>query len=91
MAFNNVCSTTASDGKPCLCEFLWNEVNSSNGGTAINIPRQVETTMTLSQSAVAVCNAPPNYTSIPNGTTVKITMIPGSGNPRPSRSRPTAS
>lgn len=66
--------------KPCVCEFTWQEVNPSTG-SAVTVPRKVRTTVSNVQSYAVTCAAPEVYSKeILNGTSVRITLKPGTGN-----------
>ncbi|MCM2279230.1 MAG: hypothetical protein NDJ89_14230 [Oligoflexia bacterium] len=80
---SNYCTNpTATDSasKPCLCQFAWQEVNSSTG-TAIAIPRVVHTTVDNVQPSLVGCLAPEVYsTEILDGTLIKISVVPAPAN-----------
>lgn len=63
--------------KPCLCQFSWQEVN-TQGSAPVTIPRLVTTDVAIVQPNLVSCNAPDVYaTEIPDGTLIKISVVPG--------------
>jgi hypothetical protein len=79
----NVCNTNTANpaaSKPCRCQFEWSEVNDSTGSsTPLN--RRVTTAISTPQVASVTCPAPNVYgTEIPDGTTIRIKVIPFVGN-----------
>ncbi len=83
-ALNDVCNTNTSNpqaSRPCRCEFTWSEVNDSTGSSS-PISRTVTTVINTPQAASVTCPAPSVYsTEILDGTTIKIKLVPASGNP----------
>ncbi|MEK6579449.1 MAG: hypothetical protein AABZ55_09515, partial [Bdellovibrionota bacterium] len=70
--------TTVSN--PCACLFSWQEINQTSG-VSVAVPRTVRTSVTKVQSALAACDAPQVYTGeILEGTTIRISVVPDSGN-----------
>ena len=81
---SNHCGVAPAGGgtnpKACICRFAWNESNSTSG-TSVTIRRTVETPVTIAQAALATCAAPDVYMNeIQDGTSIKITILPGVGN-----------
>lgn len=73
-------SESTSGSKSCLCQFSWSEIN-SNSGTNAPIPRLVQTPVKSVQANATVCDVPSVYDSeIPQGTQIKITLIPAATN-----------
>ena len=71
---------TGGNAKPCVCQFQWSEVNSSTGNNQ-PFTRTVQQPVTTVQQELLTCNAPDVYnTEIGNGTTIKVTVLPASGN-----------
>lgn len=79
----NVCNTTTSNptaSKPCRCLFEWSEVNDSTGSSS-SLTRRVSTAIATPQAANVTCPAPSVYgTEIPDGTTIRIKVVPYTGN-----------
>ncbi len=80
---SNHCSANAAGGqasaKPCVCQFTWSELNASTGN---NIPftRTIQTSVVNAQQSLVTCNAPDVFNAeIPEGTTIRITILPGPG------------
>ncbi len=68
-------SCAPSGTKACLCQFSWSEKNDT-GVTSSLITRRVIQPMTLVQPYLAQCPAPEVYaTEIPDGTTIRVTII----------------
>ncbi|MCM2322865.1 MAG: hypothetical protein NDJ90_06350 [Oligoflexia bacterium] len=84
---SNYCTPSGSDtgttaARPCLCQYAWQEVNASDGSSAVAIPRIVHTAVTTVQPSLVGCNAPEIYqTEIADGTLIKISVIPAPTNP----------
>jgi hypothetical protein len=77
--FTNFCSLDGSTGVACVCYFKWSEAN-ANAANSVNIPRYVETPISLVQSALAQCNSPDNYpTEVLDGTTIVVGIKPATG------------
>jgi hypothetical protein len=67
-------STDNGTGKPCLCQFSWAETNLSDQSV---IDRTISTSPTQITSFEVQCPAPDVYdTEIPDGTIVKIKLVP---------------
>lgn len=76
----NASSGSVAATKPCLCQFAWTEINQV-GDTNSPIPHQVRTPLLTVQPNAITCGTPGLYaTEIPNGTSIKITVIPGPNN-----------
>ena len=76
---SNHCSI-ASGSKPCVCSFVWQEINQVTG-SSVQISRSVQTSVSLVQASLVSCNAPDVFlTEIPNGTPVKIIVLPTGSN-----------
>lgn len=70
-------ATVSTSAKACQCVFTWQEVNTTSG-SSVSIPRTVQTPVTLTQPNMVACLAPSIYDQeIEDGTTIKITIIPG--------------
>ncbi|MEK6706916.1 MAG: hypothetical protein AABZ06_14120 [Bdellovibrionota bacterium] len=77
---NNADGKKEVTSKPCSCRFSWNEINQTTGMDMV-IQRTVETAITNVQSNLVSCSAPEVYTKeIPDGTLIKISIVPGPGN-----------
>ena len=81
---SNSCSlgTGSNNAKPCMCQFAWKEINQTTG-TSITVPRAVKTKVDTIQPMAVSCKAPdPSIynNEIANGTTIKISLVPGTGN-----------
>jgi hypothetical protein len=74
------CSSNGG-GKPCFCQFSWSETNSTSSTSQV-LTRRVQQPVTNVQQQLVSCVGPTVYaTEIDNGTNVKLTIVPGSGNP----------
>jgi hypothetical protein len=71
----NVC-TGAAGARPCLCRYSWTEIN---GVTGIGVTRSVDTDVNGVAPFNVTCLTPSVYqTEIPDGTSVRITVLPNS-------------
>ncbi len=76
------CSIQSSGtiNKNCDCLFRWTESNQSTGSN-VTINREVRSALVSVQPYLTTCNAPEAYANeIPNGTQIRISVIPRSGN-----------
>jgi hypothetical protein len=71
---------SAATAKACVCQYTWNETNAT-GATSVAYQRTVQTAVATAQAALITCPAPDVYNNeIADGTTVKLTVLPASGN-----------
>lgn len=72
-----LCDADDQESGTCVCNFSWNEINDRNGGTAVTVPRNVQTALTSTQDYQVTCKAPSPYASeIPDGTTIHVSVGP---------------
>lgn len=76
----NSIGTYCGGGKSCVCQFSWDEINSTSGSN-VTLPRLVQTPVSAVQSASLTCPAPSVYfTEILDSTLVKYSVLPVGGN-----------
>jgi len=79
----SVCNTSTSSSKEprgCNCKFTWREVNQTTG-TAISIPRTVQTQVLAVNPYSVTCNLPSIFAKeITANTEIKVTVMPASSN-----------
>jgi hypothetical protein len=77
-SISNECSTSTSSGgtNACYCLFSWTQTI----GSSQPIQRAVQTTVTNVQPNLVTCLAPQVYQTIPNNTTVQVTVQAAPGN-----------
>jgi hypothetical protein len=77
-SISNECNTSSTTGGTgaCYCLFTWNQ---TLGGSQ-PIQRAVQTTVTNVQPNLITCLAPQIYQSIPNNTTIQVTVQAAPGN-----------
>ncbi len=76
--YNNFTIPTGST--PCVCKFVWNEINTSSG-SALTFTRKAYTNVTLVQNAGIQCTTPVNWqTEVADNTSVTVSIEPASNN-----------
>jgi hypothetical protein len=79
------CTKTDSgnSAKPCFCQYTWTEVNST-GSTRQEVTRRIQQPVSNVQQQLIACSGPSSTVfnnEIDNGTSVRLTVLAGSGNP----------
>jgi hypothetical protein len=81
---SQVCSAAGSGStRSCSCKFQWSQINTTSG-SSVSIPRSVTTSITSVQPNLILCSAPSVYANdseLPEGSTVRLTIVPGPSNP----------